>query len=168
MTARMILILALSAISGCSLGLRDECDHAYTPSGTIVQCSDQADTSLWIRAVPRVLADLETVLPGVTDIAAGLEIRVEDVGPDATLGGEYLGYHGDNAVAIYIRPGDNVEPRYSALAHEWAHAWEHQVAGITYEEWYASETHFVNHEMIVEALGYATSIDREVLECRPL
>lgn len=164
-TAAAALAFALAGAT-CSTTLPDPCDRVYSEAGTLVQCSRRADTAHWAASLPLVLADLEMKLPGVSSVAATHEVRVLDVRFDYPHGGMYFGYHGDDAVEIYIREGDNVEARYSALAHEWAHAWEHRVRGVSYDEWYSSPTHFVEQSLIDDALQHVR--DMGVEWCQPI
>jgi hypothetical protein len=165
---RLAVLAVVMLCSGCSTLLASPCDVVHdTGAGTLEQCSRRVQTAVWILGMPRVLADLEQHLPGVSDVAKKMRVRVRSARFDARVGGQYLGYHGKNEIELFVREGDNVEPRFGALAHEWAHAWEHQVQGYDYETWAASP-HFVEQERIGAALRAVRTIEAEEMYCYPL
>lgn len=159
----------LLALAGCSSQLPDGCDTAWTAAGHLRQCSSRADTAQWIDALPVVMADLAAVIPGVAELRDTVAVAVHDADEDAKIAGHYLGYlEPTPKLELFIRPSDSHEPRYTALAHEWIHAWEHLVEGVSYAEWSASETHFVNYDLAINAIETVQHPDDESEKCHPL
>lgn len=168
---RTLALVALLSLTGCSTLLTSPCDQVDTDAGLLINCSRRVDTVLFARAMPVILDDLAVYLPGVESIAPAMTVRISSASFTAKIGGRYMGYHGANEVQLFFREGDNREARYSALAHEWAHAWEHRVQGVRYGEWYNSVLdghHFVEHAKISAALKAVHDVDSEKMDCHPL
>lgn len=164
---RVVLILAL--LPGCSTLLPSRCDQVWTTAGQLEQCSEVVDTPRFALAMPEIVEDLEAWLPGVEDVAAGLEVRVYTAGPTAKVAGQYMGYDlNDNAIELFIVPHGNLEARFSAYAHELAHAWEHQVMMVDYVTWVSCEEHFCYPELIEAAIADVTAVESEAVRCLPL
>lgn len=161
-----VILLALSA---CSTTLPDRCDRVWTTAGRLEQCSEAVDTPRFALAMPEIVADVDEWLPGTAEIAEDLEVRVYTAEPGAKVAGQYMGYDpSDNAIELFIWPEGNLEARFSAYAHELAHAWEHQVMMVSYVAWVDCEEHFCYQELIEKMLADVTAVESEAIRCLPL
>lgn len=168
MTWSLRALVVCLALGGCSTQLQDQCDRVWLEEAPIRNCSERADTALWAIGVPVLLDEFESFYENVRPVASTVLIEIHDTDPEAYAAGLYLGYTRGDIIQLFIRPGDNVEPRYSALAHEWIHMWEHRVAGLSYEDWADGPAHFDDPARASEALSIIQDPENETTWEHPL